>query len=385
MIFLEHGLNDKNEMIHISSVQSGKTDLICPFCKIYLTAVKGRVKNHHFRHEGVTCADSSGGLSVDKYHKFDFGLTHADWLKINELDQIFEGSGLNYRYDNIQLLDSFFKHSRLESKNVLQFDSVYRDHYVYYRYTPWFLRSRDIASGSADFKSFADWFDAEIDHDLNLSRSDGFNHYRINVDRVKFYATGGLYVFKYRAYYEGDSVGFLKIGRTNRDPAVRLDETINDLKKQGYTDIDSSILLFNDNAGFIEQYALHKYAKFARPVGKHREYFNLHAMEGLVNDFKKIAGLPQSSPMVSHCQVVQKIHNRNRAIKAKLQKMKREGVTLGRPAGRVSMDDYFKKHKKIVRMLSKGKKTSEILKSGAGCTDWTIRKIKRRMISAGLL
>ncbi|MEM1123602.1 MAG: hypothetical protein AAGJ18_24400, partial [Bacteroidota bacterium] len=41
--------------IHISEVPSGRTNLRCPYCNGALVAKKGRIKRHHFAHEGTGC------------------------------------------------------------------------------------------------------------------------------------------------------------------------------------------------------------------------------------------------------------------------------------------------------------------------------------------
>lgn len=42
-------------MVHISEVESGQTELKCPFCKIPLIARKGNRLSHHFAHKSNTC------------------------------------------------------------------------------------------------------------------------------------------------------------------------------------------------------------------------------------------------------------------------------------------------------------------------------------------
>lgn len=45
------GLNQNDNLIHISEVENGKKcGCICPSCKLPLTAAKGKIKQHHFKH-----------------------------------------------------------------------------------------------------------------------------------------------------------------------------------------------------------------------------------------------------------------------------------------------------------------------------------------------
>lgn len=57
-IFLPYGLNDQEQVIHISEVERGLTYLNCPFCHSPLVAKKGERLTHHFAHTENTCKDA---------------------------------------------------------------------------------------------------------------------------------------------------------------------------------------------------------------------------------------------------------------------------------------------------------------------------------------
>ncbi|HAT2009130.1 hypothetical protein G5S93_13260 [Legionella pneumophila serogroup 1] len=60
-IKLPFGLNEKNRIVHIADVERDNNDIyICPSCRSPLIAVKGSIKEHHFRHE--TIKECVGGL-----------------------------------------------------------------------------------------------------------------------------------------------------------------------------------------------------------------------------------------------------------------------------------------------------------------------------------
>lgn len=51
-IKLPFGLNEKNALVHIADVESGKKcGCICPSCRFALIAAKGNLRQHHFRHD----------------------------------------------------------------------------------------------------------------------------------------------------------------------------------------------------------------------------------------------------------------------------------------------------------------------------------------------
>lgn len=60
-IKLPFGLNENNIIVHIANLEDDeKCDYICPDCKSPLIAVKGKIKQHHFRHKDIN--ECQGGL-----------------------------------------------------------------------------------------------------------------------------------------------------------------------------------------------------------------------------------------------------------------------------------------------------------------------------------
>jgi len=45
----------EGKFVHISEVDSGRTTVVCPYCQQKLMAKKGRIKRHHFAHDGAGC------------------------------------------------------------------------------------------------------------------------------------------------------------------------------------------------------------------------------------------------------------------------------------------------------------------------------------------
>ncbi len=54
-MWLRYGVDAYNQLIEIQDVSSRRTNLICPYCGRALIAKKGKVKEHHFAHDGETC------------------------------------------------------------------------------------------------------------------------------------------------------------------------------------------------------------------------------------------------------------------------------------------------------------------------------------------
>ena len=84
---LKYGVNPDRELITISEVTSGKTNLVCPFCDRPLTAKKGKIKQHHFAHTGETCLRVRKGKlpSLPLYDNFHLNLSGKHFQLIKDL------------------------------------------------------------------------------------------------------------------------------------------------------------------------------------------------------------------------------------------------------------------------------------------------------------
>lgn len=54
-MWVNYGIDINNKLVAIADVASGKTNLRCPHCGRALIAKKGKLKEHHFAHDGNTC------------------------------------------------------------------------------------------------------------------------------------------------------------------------------------------------------------------------------------------------------------------------------------------------------------------------------------------
>ena len=73
-MFLEYGINEHTELVHISQAPRGRVDLKCPYCGMPLLARKGLQIAHHFAHDGPTCNEAHRDfetLTVPLVEKFD--------------------------------------------------------------------------------------------------------------------------------------------------------------------------------------------------------------------------------------------------------------------------------------------------------------------------
>ena len=88
-MFLTHGVNELGELVSIHNVSSGRVPLSCPFCGESLIARKGSQKEHHFAHDGQTCADAKAALQMTALPLFDveMGLSKAEITLLEKLSR----------------------------------------------------------------------------------------------------------------------------------------------------------------------------------------------------------------------------------------------------------------------------------------------------------
>ena len=88
-MFLTHGVNELGELVSIHNVSSGRVPLSCPFCGKSLIARKGSQKEHHFAHDGQTCADAKAALQMTALPLFDveMGLSKAEITLLEKLSR----------------------------------------------------------------------------------------------------------------------------------------------------------------------------------------------------------------------------------------------------------------------------------------------------------
>ncbi len=81
-MFLEYGVDEHNQLVHISQAARGRVDLRCPYCGGGLLSRKGQQLIHHFAHDGETCREVErdfDGLTLPIYDRFNVYLSGKLW------------------------------------------------------------------------------------------------------------------------------------------------------------------------------------------------------------------------------------------------------------------------------------------------------------------
>lgn len=73
---IQWGMGPDRRLKHISTQESGKTHLVCPFCSAKLTAIHGGKLQPHFRHKGKSC--NHRNKSLKHLPGYDFHLDLED-------------------------------------------------------------------------------------------------------------------------------------------------------------------------------------------------------------------------------------------------------------------------------------------------------------------
>lgn len=312
-MFLNFGLNENGDFVSIDKVESGKTDLVCPFCNDSLQAKKGKVKEHHFAHLNETCRDSKEAVEktnvplfdtfniltkpeqkyIDRFTRyglkgmFDFeGRKAAEksLIQLGLLDETIDYSHSKYSQfieelshempglvqdnepsDELKKLFKIIKkHSNTtlidKSRTALKLNNDYR---------------LNDYNNITDVEKFADvqsfWIEKQR---LRLSLQDP-ELLPLYEKRVEQLNQQSLYLLRCNVV---DGESFYKIGMTTRDIEERVDEVKRDLKK--HIDLESiDVVNCWNGLGRIER-LLHKfYDKKRIKISSYREYFNFKSYD----------------------------------------------------------------------------------------------------------
>lgn len=117
-MWLRYGVNANNQLIEIEDVARGKTNLICPYCGRSLIAKKGKVKEHHFAHDGETCnliikREPRDIPHLPLYDAFNIYLTGKELEELKKLWHRHKSH--NNGIDRLEILPAFTKENLLET------------------------------------------------------------------------------------------------------------------------------------------------------------------------------------------------------------------------------------------------------------------------------
>lgn len=369
--FLTLGKAADGELISIDVVNSGKTDLSCPFCAVPLIAAKGLVNIHHFRHDGETCHESLQQLPQipgwDHFH-----LCVPDFL-VNVLQNYADANPGELFWHGHQHLRDLFKH------NLIEIDSYTGK----YRLTDAAL----IITGQLSLSKFSNWFRRELKARIHRKSQLVANnklhraHFEIEAWRQQQLMVATVYLFELT--HDNGEV-FYKVGRTRREVDVRLAEVKSEMKAHFNQDISAKVLRLIPYGGFLEQYVLYRYRLSKIEIGKHQEYLSLDvlALKQLKAAFTRVAN--DLAPFDKDERFIATGRwryepKRLDAVRKGIRQTIQSGSSFGRPKGTIKVggEEWRKQYQYVIDLLVAGNLTQEKIARLTLNSTSTVKRVKQ--------
>ena len=333
---LPYGVSNGN-FIHISEVPSGRSSLQCPFCSQLLLAKKGKIKRHHFAHDGSSCISSFNNnffgilgklpihlpLCMYAKHKVQTINAHLEELqqelKVNTQKEDKEQQLLPELLSILSQLEQRY----LKEKQSQKAKQIKKIQEQTHRYTtqkiapfPEFYLIKDaglfkdgFTDGNKTCRSdevkqevFEYFYPLALDKYVQCLKH---FHQQLTTDIAELQSKIDLFQ-KELDYFNLFDLYFIeittateqfhKIGLTSRSIEVRLKEIKRDLSPY-YPTLQFKVLFLNKGVAFTETFFKQKYASFQLPIGPLTEYFKFSNQQLflLLKDFNCLGlkGIPE--------------------------------------------------------------------------------------------
>lgn len=376
-VYLSLGKDKIGQFHHIESVRSGRVNLYCPFCGCDLIAVKGKLKAHHFRHEGETCSESLNEIPpIPAWHHF-----HLNY-PLDVVQALQEGYQPDSKRPDVfhprHLRKSPFPH---RFKNELFALDEWSGNYLY-------TNTAKVILGSLSVPAFNEWMRQSLKDrisELQRAVAAGEKHkawFEIEANRQQIILNSTLYLFEYQLE---DGRLIHKVGRTTRELMVRLNETVSDLEQAtGKAVSRKSVVRSVGYAGHNEKYVLHRYKNQQWKVGSLTEYLVLDAKatKRLKAEFTKLSNNSEPFDLDERFIVTGRWRYEEKRLAASKRGIAltlRENGQFGRPKGStLSREEFLSKHDDIVALLKSGLSINEVVKRTLKSRS-TVKRIKAEM------
>lgn len=336
-IYLTFGINPAGQWQSISETPSGRSNLVCPWCKRALIAKKGRIKTIHFAHDGETCRisqDAALQTQIPTYDTFEMLDTHeARYLErriqYGSHGKVYSWGGMNEAIDRLELMgivsvertneaELIDVRARLGKLDGQWLDDLGQptkalldlfkalDPLVDLRFH--WNRCTRITSTKIDRGYSQNQFDKlQSLSDLDRAQRYWFDAYWRRLAAVapdyqellaqKYSALGqqSLYVIHISGEFEGLPPEFIKIGLSTRNANVRLKEILADLKPFGQS-IKGEVLAVKEHAGRLERLLHRMLSQDNLPIGTFTEFFATDRLEWLLSELNTLTITKYSPP-----------------------------------------------------------------------------------------
>lgn len=306
-MFLSHGVNEQDDLVSIHEVSAGRVPLSCPFCGQGLIAKKGSQKEHHFAHDGQTCADAKAILQMTALPLFDvdMGLSKTEITLLEKLS----------RWRS-------FSRTWLSSKQRAVFDELVVSGLVEFQEgddRPRLSKSAKqlltLNSSAGRYLSMPDY--AELQEALFVAKEKQLIAHDIAHDTqaAKFFRLRlatilqqHLYVLRISLEQDGVCYPLLKVGMTTRSIEERTPEICRDLEKFGRIQNIETLGFFH-HFGSLEKRLLKLMQPQQHKLGSLTEYSDLLSISPhLLNE--DIRNLGKRKVNGHECSVTYRHHQR---------------------------------------------------------------------------
>ncbi|WP_181136794.1 hypothetical protein [Vibrio hyugaensis] len=306
-MFLSHGVNEQGDLVSIHEVSAGRVPLSCPFCGQGLIAKKGSQKEHHFAHDGQTCADAKAILQMTALPLFDvdMGLSKTEITLLEKLS----------RWRS-------FSRTWLSSKQRAVFDELVVSGLVEFQEgddRPRLSKSAKqlltLNSSAGRYLSMPDY--AELQEALFVVKEKQLIAHDVAHDTqtAKFFRLRlatilqqHLYVLRIRLEQDGVCYPLIKVGMTTRSIEERTPEICRDLEKFGRIQNIEALGFFH-HFGSLEKRLLKLMQPQQHKLGSLTEYSDLLSIPPhLLNE--DIRNLGKRKVNGHECSVTYRHHQR---------------------------------------------------------------------------
>ena len=329
---LPYGLLDGN-FVHISEVHSGRTNVHCPYCNKNLIAKKGKIKRHHFAHDGISCIQSFNNnlfglqgrlplqLPLCVYAPQKISAIHKNLATLQSTFDSLQKQQANQTtlipdlLFHLKRLVNYYKDRQLEQK-AIQIQTLLQEvqRFLQQKIAPFpsfhLIRGAPFTAAYTDGQkrcsasqvqedNYEFFYPISFDKYVQCLKTYHQTDYnfpeittRINLfqKELKYFKQFALYFLEIQT----ETQVLYKIGLTSRLLSIRLKEIEQDLKVH-FQISTIKVLFLQKEVAFLEIFFKQKYAIYQQPLGQLTEYFSFptKVLFLLLKDFECIR-LPQA-------------------------------------------------------------------------------------------
>lgn len=295
----------QGKFVHVSEVNSGRTTVLCPYCQQTLMAKKGRIKRHHFAHDGAGCTQhfAANFFGITGRLPIKLPLSVYAFQKLTKIQTYYKeltAQQQNYETKEAQeqalipaLKEILAALKKEDTTGDISEISQQVDRFMTQKIAPFpafhLIRRPQFTEGYTDGKRTCNF--EELNPDLQeyfypisfQPYVDFLKNYHQKVGDVKENTTKLALFQKDLAYFKQFDLYFIevvadhqkmyKIGLTSRDLPIRMKEIKEDLKNH-FLKIALKPIFHLKGYAFLETFFKQKYQAQQVKIGQLTEYFS---------------------------------------------------------------------------------------------------------------